>query len=374
MDRFCALVYDHYFAPSAELTTWYAQCRSESRKHKFSSRAEILETARNLVSSFHVSHLGIYDASETEEIWTSGTNSTGIHSLFVDEELLIFSVQPGSPGAKAQLQRGDRILSINKDEPTTFAAERTGGEFEIERAGQVINVRIKLAKFIKDQTLKIKNLNSVTRWLQVESFRKEFFEWPTLENLFAGQAEGLEWIIDLRGNAGGNFVAGLRLLSFFVCTPDKGIGLLERPRQTDLAEDVLVDDLDDGLQITQLEESSRLILQTSKPPVCLAPKSLVVLVDRETASTAELFSQAAFEQLNATVLGEPTAGELLVSVWYPLPEWGEGVTLSIPEAIFVSALGHQVEGLGASLSETLYWSKDSLKAGRDEWLEKAMRF
>ncbi len=373
LDRFCSLVYEHYFSQSAELDQWFANCKNESRRQKLSSRAEVMEMARQQMSSFHVSHLGIYDASETEEIWTSDAHSTGIQSQFVDDELLIFAVHPESPADKAGLRRGDRILKINNDEPNTYDAERLGGDFQIERKSEVLAVKVPPGKFTKDQTLKVRELTPSTRVLRVESFRKEFFDWPTLQALFVKQAPHLKWIIDLRGNAGGNFVAGLRLLSFFLCDT-KSIGYLERPREGELEEDVLADDLDDDLQISQLERSSRLILETSEPPTCLAPKSVVVLVDRETASTAELVSQAAHEHLAAPVIGEPTAGELLVSVWYPLPEWGEGVTLSIPEAIFVSTMGHQVEGLGASLSETLNWTKGSLKAGRDEWLETALRF
>ncbi len=375
LNRFCGLLYDNYFELSPELEQWRRNCLQRSAQLKHADSKQILAAARQLLDEFHVSHVGLYEPAETEEIWTSESNTTGILSQFVEGELLIFRVFANSAADKAGLKRGDQILSINNDVPSTYEAQKSGGEFLIRRNSKDFLVSVAPMKFERDQSLKLINLNSQWRLLRVESFRKEFFEWSVLNKLFRNERyQPYKWVVDLRGNSGGNFVAGLRLLSYFLCRPQR-IGYLERPRQENLEITTLVDNLNDAQQIASLENSFQLELETFTPAFCLAePKRLVVLVDRETASTSELVAQAFYELSNADVFGEPSSGELLVSVWYPMLEWGEGVNLSIPEAIYVSAKGHQIEGLGVSLSETLEWTKMGIKSGHDEWLEKSMQY
>jgi carboxyl-terminal processing protease len=97
---------------------------------------------------------------------------------------------------------------------------------------------------------------------------------------------------------------------------------------------------------------------------------LVVLIDAETQSAAEIFAGGVQASGRAVVVGLRSAGATLPSAAKELPT---GAILQYAFADFVSADGHPIEGVGVEPNLSVKLNRRGLLAGRDPQLEAALR-
>jgi carboxyl-terminal processing protease len=161
-------------------------------------------------------------------------------------------------------------------------------------------------------------------------------------------------IIDLRGNTGGG-IAALRVMSFL--TPDRvpvGFALDRRRTTANLNTEKL-----SFPRFTRIPPSPRnlWLLSLRFAPAMLSKKSIVLqteglgpmpfhgrialLVDRHTASAAEMIVAFARENTLATIIGERTAGRLLSSTSVKV---GNGFRLALPTGAYYTWKGSVLEG------------------------------
>lgn len=365
----CNLVAQKIYLSESKITPWYQRCMSRSRLVKpWTSRALVLKDVRNMLQLLHLSHLEIYQPAEVAQIWTGVHKETGVDSEFVDSELAVFKVHAGSPAEKAGLRYGDVVVSLNGQQPNPWELNDEGGEVVYRRGASETKITLVPGEVQRDLRVQLSEIAPRTWVVKVPSFRREFFEkdWVTPEILKAQKI-----IVDLRGNRGGNFVAGFRLMAPFLCRPED-VGRLDKedqPEDAPAAE--LPNDIDDKVQLRVLQRPAGVRLRTPAAGACLKARSVKVLVDAKTASVAEMVAQSLREKKGAEVLGSGTAGEMLVGVWYPLDEFGRGVEISIPEATYVSAKGRTLETLGVEVDQPLYYDLKEMQKGLDSWLERA---
>ncbi|RYD69416.1 MAG: hypothetical protein EOP84_28510 [Verrucomicrobiaceae bacterium] len=109
-------------------------------------------------------------------------------------------------------------------------------------------------------------------------------------------------------------------------------------------------------------------------PFWRAAKGLPCLLksSSSTASTAEMVAQAMHDYVGAKIFGSASAGQLLVGVWYPVPELGTGVKISVPEAVYQTRRGHKIEGPGVQIDKVLYYHLEELQNGEDSWIKAAI--
>lgn len=211
-------------------------------------------------------------------------------SINADGSLTVNRVLPGS-AAENRVQPQDRILRIN--------GERLGGKSaaQIDALLQGESGETLLLTVVRD--IEVLEINLTIRPFKVENVR-----WDVLpdrvgyidvdsvtrgvaEELAAAvealRAQGIEQaVIDLRGNGGGVFVDGMRLAEVFL--PAKSI--LVRTLQND-------------------GKIENFISSNAAP----AKMKLVVLVDRRTGSSAEIFAAALRSHGVARIVGAPTYGK-----------------------------------------------------------------
>ncbi len=367
----CDLVAQKIFLDDAKIKSWKRLCHRRSRLvSPYSSRKLIIKDMNNTLALLKVSHLEVYDSSEVASIWRGQSLETGIESQFVEGELVIFKVHPGSPAEKAGLRKGDIIQSINAEQPNPWEAQSESGSYLILRGDKEFTIKLKPAAIQRFEDVSVVRIRATQAVLQVPSFRAVFFEPAKLEKI-ARELNGLQSVvIDLRGNSGGNFVAGLRFLSLFLCEP-QNIGALQRPRFKKMPAVELPDDLRDSEQLAVLDVNHEVILRTFPSSFCFKGR-VKVLVDGKSSSVAEMVAQALKEFRQAPLWGTPSRGQLLVGVWYPLEEVGRGVQISIPEAVYVSHRQHRIEGVGVELDRVLYYNLPELQAGIDSWVYRAL--
>lgn len=366
----CDLVAKKIYLEDKPIEKWHRLCLRRSRLvTPYSSRKLVIRDLNNVLGLLNVSHLEVYDSPLVKSIWRGENLETGIQSEFVDSELVIFKVHPQSPAEKLGLKKGDIIRSLNGEQPNPWDVASSSGLYVIERKNEQQKLNLRTAKVVRDDSVR---LWRKAQGLQIEvpSFRAAFFEEPVLEKIAEQIKTEKNIVVDLRGNSGGNFVAGLRFLSLFICSEEE-VGRLVRSRHTAENSAPLVNDLRDLEQLKILNSYKQVLLKTFPRGNCFKG-SLKVLVDSKSASVAEMVAQGLKEFRHAKIWGNPSRGQLLVGVWYPLEEVGPGVEISIPEAIYESAKKHRIEGMGVELDKVLYYDLSEMQSGIDSWVKQAL--
>ncbi|MGZ3770871.1 MAG: S41 family peptidase [Bdellovibrio sp.] len=367
----CDLVSKKIYLDEPNLKKWKNICNSRSRLvNPYSRRPLIIQDISNVLGLLNVSHLEIYDSSEVKKIWQGENLETGIESEFVDSELVIFKIHPNSPSEKVGLKKGDIIKSINGEQPNPWEAQSISGTYIIERNSGENSFQLKTENINRTENVEFQKIGNNEGIIRIPSFRASFFEEKQMQELEKDLKDINRLVVDLRGNIGGNFVSGLKFLSLLICSP-KEIGRMIRPRADNNLIAEMPDDLREETQLDIFRKYREVILKTYKTPSCYNGE-VVVLVDSKTASVAEMVAEALKELRAAPLLGSPSRGQLLVGVWYPLPEVGPGVEISIPEAYYLSQNNRRIESEGVALDKILYYNIKEMQAGIDSWVKSAL--
>jgi carboxyl-terminal processing protease len=96
----------------------------------------------------------------------------------------------------------------------------------------------------------------------------------------------------------------------------------------------------------------------------------VVLVDTATGSAAEIFAAVLQDHGRATIVGRRTAGAVLASWFYRLPDGGE---LQLSREDYIAPKGRRIEAAGVQPDIVVPRLLADVRAGRDRDLESALR-
>jgi len=370
--QICDLTADHFYRDDARLEKWVHECnRRAAVIPTFAGTARVLAAIQDMMNIMEVSHFSIYSPVEDKRLWKGESVDTGIRSRYVEDRLIVYRVLKDSAAARAGVQAGDDILQIEgATQLTPWGAQHRSGIFSLRRYGQSLHIQVEAETYVMDQTPHFTRLDAHTALLEISSFRSDFFErkfWQHFVAQFSGFAHV---IVDVRENSGGNFVAMLRALSTFQCAGHKA-GQILQPRK-DLPVKVSYDDeLSDDLQLQELDRFRSLGLVTYGDYGCYRGR-VTVLIGPETSSVAEIFAHDFLSRPNSRVWGLPTAGDVLLAVWYDLPALGTGFSVSIPEAIYLTPDHKQLENQGVWPQRELHYDLKSSLAGRDGWIDQAL--
>ncbi|MBL7545820.1 MAG: hypothetical protein JNL11_18530 [Bdellovibrionaceae bacterium] len=368
----CQFVFERIIPVGADLSQWLRDCRMKSRyvMRETAEPKPQLERGNQILSELKVSHLELFGPQESAAILTDTDLENGIESKFMDGELIITRIFPGSEAQKKGLQSGDRVVLGKNESMGTYTLNRWRGELALERRKKIYTVKLEPKTFTLQRPIRVSEVEGV-KIISVESFKSHYFDPQKLESVFAKINPGDKVIVDLRGNNGGNFVAGLRVLTPFLCQPTV-VGHLKKNRDLGRV-GYFDDDLDDEYQIQTLARYDSIALKTFKTKHCL-PRPQMVLVDAQSKSTAEWVALAFRELFKTPIYGAGTAGELLVAIFYPLTDiWGPGVTISIPVAYYHSLAGKTIEGRGLVVDGNIYSHRSDYERGYDSEQWQAAR-
>jgi carboxyl-terminal processing protease len=256
----------------------------------------------------------------------------GIEVSVDDLRLVISQVLPGSPAEAAGLKAGDRIVRINKSLtqhlPAEAAAEQLRGE-----AGSLVELEVATPGADAPRVLKLTrqaiavtsvseprflaNREAGMAYLQIVGFQD-----TTLQELDTAiaklQMAGVKvLILDLRGNAGGLFDVAVKVVERFMT---QGVIVSTRGQ----------------LRIYNTT------YEAHGPGSLAVP--LVVLVDGETASSAEMVAGALKDNQRGTLVGQTTFGKGTIQKVRRLTSVAAGLRITV--ARFYSPLGHSFSGTG----------------------------
>ena len=256
-----------------------------------------------------------------------------------DGVVVILTVYPDSPAARAGIIPGDHITTINgKSTDGLTVAEMvplvrgdvgTTVVLGVERNGSNLSFNLTREK-ITPPSVTLKMVGTIAD-IRISSFSQHADEdmLPILQQIAANGATGIT--LDLRGNPGGLVTTVINIASYFITD---GVVLTIRDR--------------DGKTTTTYNVVKQSIT-TSLP--------MVVLVDGFSASGSEVLSGALQDHHRAIIAGAQTFGKGSVDQLYELPG-GTGIYLTI--ARWLTPDGHLIEGQGITPDFPLTLTGDDL--------------
>ena len=297
---------------------------------------------------------------------------------------------------QAGIRPGEFLLSIDSEPvvPPKFANFRIGGNHHVEIAGfngttrQIaIGVPNRAAKdrppMIEPRSLSHRTVAPDVGYIKVatfpgavgQSFAKDLDS--AVRDLKERGIRSL--IFDIRGNIGGG-LGSLRLMSY-LCSGKLEIGYSltrQRLRKGYLKENLIRIDKIPATKAELLLMVLRFkVFQRDRSMVLvtegLGPQPfhgrIVLLINEHTHSAAEMVASFAKQNRLATLVGTRTAGEVLGGANFKLPG---GYVLRMPVAGWYTWQGECIEGTGVEPHVALENSPESLAAGSDKQLEKAL--
>jgi len=367
----CDLTEAYFYKEGEALDKWVGECRRQAARVSWSlTKPELAKQIQDLMGLMNVSHFNIYSPSEDKKMWQGKAVDTGIRARYVEDHLVVYRVLEGSAAKEAGIRSGDEILEIEgTPQVTPWGAQNRSGGFTVLRAQETLHFKVEATELNIDHGPTLDRLSATTAVLEIPSFRSEFFnDW----NGYNGELSKYSHIIvDLRENAGGNFVAMLRALSTFMCTP-KDVGVLARPRRGGEDKPAFDDNTEDLFQIEELDKYRSLGLVTYEKYGCFRGK-VTVLIGPDTSSVSEIFAHSFFARPNSRVWGQPSAGDVVLAVWYDLAAMGKGYSISIPEAVYLTPQGTEIENVGVAPEREIYYDLSLALAGKDTYIEAALR-
>lgn len=271
------------------------------------------------------------------------------------QELVVIGVFPGSPAKAAGLKAGDVIVAVDGHPTTGTSIDVNVARIKGQEGTKVtLVVRHPGSKATVTYTLTRRRISiplTTHRILKAGGVKVgyerlvEFSQGAGMDvrhDVAELQKHGARWIIvDLRYNPGGLLDEGIAVAGDFLKAGDTVV-------------------------ITRGLHSPREVLHASGGPVTTLP--MVVLVNRYSASAAEIVTGALQDFHRATVIGTRTFGKGLVQTILTLPNKAE---LKLTTAIYLTPRGRDINKRG--LTPDVYVT-DNAKTVADEALQRALSF
>ena len=263
---------------------------------------------------------------QVQEMQRSVSKGFGSVVSIVPGRVIILQTQPGSPSQRAGLAPGDEILGVNNIPLASLdteqliqllgSARQRTAHLYVRRQGTagILTFTMTPAEMQAASVDRIFQLDDHTGYVRVSSFEPKtgYQLRQAIEKLGGTKLQAL--VIDLRDNPGGVVEAGLEAAALFL---KPGAKLLSA-RGRSMAED------------------GAAVPDDAQPYTC----KLAVLVNRRTASAAEIAAGALQDNDRATILGEQTYGKGLVQRVYTL---SDQTGLALTTAYYYTPSGRSVQ-------------------------------
>lgn len=247
----------------------------------------------------------------------------------------VVDVLRNSPADKAGVEPGATVLEIHTDPRDPADPDRLVQHFSVEQPNgtrvnfHAVGERSRLKDSLDTRHSEIIDGALVLRF---SDFNDESASW--VREQIARNA-GRPIVLDLRDNIGGLASSMADIVGNFL------------PPHTLIATQ------------TEAKGMSRLSVPSAATPTGV---NVAVLIGPVTASAAEVTASALKHYKRATVVGWPSAGEVVVARTYGLRGGGE---VQVPFASLVDASGQELEGFGVTPDINLWNTLSDIRAGRD---------
>lgn len=347
-DRAWSLVHGKYFDAAFRNQDWPALGAKYRPEAERAADDEALYGILNrMLAELKESHLVALPPRQAHEFRTNHRAAVGMRWRVVEGRRVVTEIIPGSPAEQAGVQPGWLPVArdgVPLDEDATFTNEvgRTVTYAFLDHADRHVT-RTMTARLLTFERREARVLDGGAVLLRFDSFSARNARWLNRELKRHRNAPAV--IVDLRHNPGGLAVAlRLAVAGFFRDQVDTGHTIRRSGRTSGW----------NSLRILPANYAGR----------------VVVLLDRFSASSAEIFAHVLQHHGRATVIGRRSAGAVIVARFYHLPGGGR---LAVPVEDYVGVDGRRLEGQGVTPDLPVELTLAELRAGRDPDLEAAQR-
>lgn len=301
-------------------------------------------------------------AKESQGVWHGfGFQFADKASVKPDQPspLKVIGMIPGSPVAKNGINTGDYIVAANGvslqgktfDEAFALVQADSAKKFTLMRDGKSFDVDLTPAN-VDVPAVTAKMLPNNIAYINVSTFGQSDTS-EELESILKNNLTADGYIIDLRNNPGGFFDEAIKAASLFV---KDGAVVSVRSRVAPKAESLGKDKLGgpptyektsyelDAANVNRVSVDEATNTKSTsvhfKRRPDLVDKPTVVLINRESASSSEVFTGALKDHGDATVIGTKSYGKGIGQMnYYNMPG---GSTLRVTNFRYFSPNGHWV--------------------------------
>ena len=237
--------------------------------------------------------------------------------------LEISQILDNSPAGTSQLKVGDQVLEVNGTDvqgasvETALALIRSeiGSAVDISAARGNSKFRVTLkSEKVSLQTVKASQIENSVGYFKISNFATSTYE--EMQSAFSQLNTASGAIIDLRNNPGGLIQSAVDVAGLFV---KRGV-----------------------ITSYKLADEEK-VFSVSNPKPIMVP--LVIIVNRNTSSAAEMFAAAMQDRNRGVVIGERTYGKGSVQDFVELKD---GSRLEITVALYLTPAGRSIEGVGVT--------------------------
>jgi len=237
--------------------------------------------------------------------------------------LEISQILDNSPAGTSQLKVGDQVLEVNGTDvqgasvETALALIRSeiGSAVDISAARGNSKFRVTLkSEKVSLQTVKASQIENSVGYFKISNFATSTYE--EMQSAFSQLNTASGAIIDLRNNPGGLIQSAVDVAGLFV---KRGV-----------------------ITSYKLADEEK-VYSVSNPKPIKVP--LVIIVNRNTSSAAEMFAAAMQDRNRGVVIGERTYGKGSVQDFVELKD---GSKLEITVALYLTPAGRSIEGVGVT--------------------------
>lgn len=259
------------------------------------------------------------------EFLTGNYQGIGITFALVDNYLEVYDIVKDSPAGKSDIKVGDKIVKLNGEDISISVYEKFKNDISskiLEKVVFTLNTGEEIEIIIGE--VKTPKLDWVishnVAYIYIYNFVPETFElFKDCLNQIVGDDEITDLVFDLRNNTGGNAETVVSMLDYI---------------------------LDDCLLMTidyKNSESEDEYFYSDSSTVLTKDYNVKVVVNRRTASAAELFTAVIKEYFDATIIGETTYGKGTVVSSY---SFTDGSILLMSSGYYTIPNGSNIEGVG----------------------------
>ncbi len=335
-------------------TVWDMIREKYVKKDKLQDKDLFYGALQGLVASIGDPYSLYFVPKEAEEFskdMAGELEGIGAEIAVRDNQLVIVSPLPDSPAEKAGLLPGDKIMFINEEATTGMdintAVSKIRGPAKTEvvltvnRSGKTRKVAIVRAK-INVPAILYKLQPGNIAYLRIMQFNENtiFLLDQYVNKMKEQKVTGI--ILDLRNNPGGYLETAVEMASEWI---DKGIIVSEK----------------NSNGTTKIHETKGLHR--------LAEYKTVVLVNKGSASAAEIVAGALQDRGKAAILGETTFGKGSVQEYQNFPD---GSALKLTVAEWYTPGGKNINEAGITPDIEFKQDYDKEKPGQDSMLKKAL--
>jgi C-terminal processing protease CtpA/Prc len=398
LDKVLAALEKRFYRPEKLNDDWRAAIERHRPLIEAADTADGFEQSMSdLLAELHTSHLGFFHGSARRASSRAALSATYLADETPFGKRWIFQdVHSGGAASNAGIEPGDILLSVDGREitPQEHPVFAMGKQTALETVGKddqrrtvavdVARPKGKKLHFVEPTLVEARHLGDGLGYLKVAMFPG--LVGVEVANKISRAVEGLgkieSLIIDLRGNTGGG-IGALRVMSLF--TPGRiSVGFaLDKRRVTPN-----LDSEKQQFRRFHAIPASKLALwllalqfapaMLAKTPIVLETEGLgrkgfhgkvILLVNRHTASAAEMIVAFARENNLARIVGEKTAGKLLSATSAKV---GQGFRLALPTGAYYTWKGSVLEGTPIEPDELVEFDWQAARANKDSQLEYAI--